>query len=62
MLESGADDMTNEDGEYEVTCSSKVFPDVQAYFDAKGIHYDSAEISKVPQSTIKVEGRTRKPS
>jgi transcriptional/translational regulatory protein YebC/TACO1 len=54
--------MTNEDGEYEVTCSSKVFPDVQAYFDAKGIHYDSAEISKVPQSTIKVEGRTRKPS
>jgi YebC/PmpR family DNA-binding regulatory protein len=57
VLESGADDMTVEDGAYEVTCSPKAFPDVQAYFDAKGLKYESAEISKVPQTTIKVEGK-----
>ena len=60
VLESGADDMTNEDGTYEVTCSTKAFPEVQAYFDEKGIAYESAEISRVPQSTIKVEGKDAK--
>ncbi len=57
VLESGADDMSVEDETYEVTCSQKAFPDVQAFFDAKGIKYESAEIAKVPQSTIKVEGK-----
>ena len=57
VLESGADDMTLEDSTYEVTCSQKAFPDVQAYFDAKGIKYESAEVSKVPQTSIKVEGK-----
>ena len=57
VLESGADDMTVEDSTYEVTCSQKALPDVQAYFDAKGIKYESAEVSKVPQTTVKVEGK-----
>lgn len=57
VLDSGADDMILEDTTYEVTCSQKAFPDVQAYFDAKGITYESAEISKVPQNSIKVEGK-----
>jgi YebC/PmpR family DNA-binding regulatory protein len=60
VLESGADDMTAEDGYYEVTTSQKAFPDVQTYFDKKGIHYESAEISKVPQTSIKVEGKDAK--
>ncbi len=60
VLESGADDMTVEDSTYEVTCSQKAFPDVQAYFDSKGIKYESAEVAKVPQTTIKVEGKDAK--
>ncbi|MHB9030976.1 MAG: YebC/PmpR family DNA-binding transcriptional regulator [Candidatus Latescibacterota bacterium] len=60
VLESGADDMTVDDGMYEVTTSQKAFPEVQAYFDKKGIHYESAEISKIPQTSIKVEGKEAK--
>ncbi len=57
VLESGAEDMSVEDSTYEVTCSQKAFVDVQSYFDAKGIKYESAEIARVPQSTVKVEGK-----
>jgi YebC/PmpR family DNA-binding regulatory protein len=60
VLESGADDMRVEDSTYEVICSQKAFPDVQAYFGKKGIRCESAEIAKVPQSTVKVEGRDAK--
>ncbi len=60
VLESGADDMSVEDASYEVTCSQKAFPTVQAYFDSKKIKYESAEISKVPQTTVKVEGKDAK--
>jgi YebC/PmpR family DNA-binding regulatory protein len=60
VLESGADDMTAGDGYYEVTTSQKAFPEVQSYFDKKGISYESAEISKVPQTSIKVEGKDAK--
>jgi YebC/PmpR family DNA-binding regulatory protein len=57
VLESGADDMKVEDSTYEVICSMKAFPEVVAYFTKKGIAYESAEISKVPQSLVKVEGK-----
>ena len=57
VLESGAEDMNSEDDVFDVTCSMKDFPSVQAYFDEKSIQYISAEIAKVPQSTVKVEGK-----
>lgn len=57
VLDSGADDMRAEDSTYEVTASPKAFPEVHAYFDRKEIRYESAEIARVPQSTIKVEGK-----
>ncbi len=60
VLESGADDMTMEEGVYEITCSQKAFSEVQAYFDSREIKYESAEISKVPQTTVKVEGKDAK--
>ncbi|MBN1292850.1 MAG: YebC/PmpR family DNA-binding transcriptional regulator [Candidatus Latescibacteria bacterium] len=60
VLESGAEDMSNEDGVFEVTCSQKNFPSVHAYFEKKGILCESAEVAKVPQSTIKVEGKDAK--
>lgn len=60
VIESGADDMTLDDSEYQVTCSSKAFQSVQDYFDEKQIKYESAELAKVPQSTIKVEGKDAK--
>jgi YebC/PmpR family DNA-binding regulatory protein len=60
VLESGADDMQVEESTYEVTTSPKAFPDVQAFFNGKGIKFESAEIAKVPQTTIKVEGKDAK--
>lgn len=57
VLESGADDMTTEDSAFQVICSPKDFPSVQAYFDEKQLKYENAEIAKVPQNTVKVEGK-----
>lgn len=57
VLESGADDMSNEDAFFEVVCSSRDLPGVQEYFDKNEITYESAEIAKVPQNTVKVEGK-----
>jgi len=55
VLESGADDMTIEDGTFQVVCTPRDFPSVQAYFDEHHLRYESAEVAKLPQSTVKVE-------
>ncbi|MFC1694163.1 YebC/PmpR family DNA-binding transcriptional regulator [Candidatus Latescibacterota bacterium] len=60
VLESGAEDMVDEDGTFQVTCSPRDFSSVQAYFDEKKIHYENAEIAKVPQNTVKVEKKNVK--
>jgi len=60
VLESGAEDMNTEDDTYEVSCSIKDFTDVVAYFDEHGIKYENAEMARVPQSTVKVEGKEAK--
>jgi len=60
VLESDAEDLTVEDGEFQVICSPKDFLSVQAYFDEKLVKYENAEIAKIPQSTIKVEGKNAK--
>ena len=57
VLESGADDMSVEDGVYEITCSQKNFHNVVSYFKEKNIPIENAELAKIPQSTIKVEGK-----
>jgi len=60
VIESGAEDMKTEDSTFEVYCSPRDFSKVQAYFEEKGIQYENAEIARVPQNTIKVEGREAK--
>ena len=57
VLESNADDMTDEGEVFEVICSQKAFLTVHSYFEEKGIKFESAEIAKVPQSTVKVVGK-----
>jgi len=57
VLESGAEDMTEEDGTFQVICSQKDFHAVRDYFDENGLVYESAELAKVPQSMVKVEGK-----
>lgn len=54
VLESGAEDVKSDDGSFQVTSTAKDFISVQEYFDEHGIAYESAEIARIPQTTIKV--------
>jgi transcriptional/translational regulatory protein YebC/TACO1 len=54
VLESGAEDVKSDDGSFQVTSIAKDFISVQEYFDEHGIAYESAEIARIPQTTIKV--------
>lgn len=54
-LEAGAEDVKDEEDEFEVTTSLEEFAAVKAAFDAKGLSYDLAEITMVPQTTVRIE-------
>jgi YebC/PmpR family DNA-binding regulatory protein len=58
-LEAGADDVEEitEDGTFEVITSIENFEAVKQAFDKKGWAYVSAEVAKIPQNTIKLEGK-----
>lgn len=52
VLEAGADDMTNEDGEYEITTSVDAFDAVREAIVAAKIEPTSAEITKVVDAPV----------
>lgn len=54
-LEAGAEDVRDQDDEFEVTTSLEDFATVKAAFDAKGFSYELAEITMVPQTTVRIE-------
>jgi YebC/PmpR family DNA-binding regulatory protein len=54
-LEAGADDVRDEEDQFEVITSLESYSDVKAAFDEKGFAYDLAEITMVPQTTVRVE-------
>jgi YebC/PmpR family DNA-binding regulatory protein len=58
-LEAGAEDIADieEDGIFEVYTSSAKFNEVREFFDEKKLPYTLAEISMIPQTTIKLEGK-----
>ncbi len=55
-LESGADDMTSGDEEYEIVTSFEAFPQVRDALEKRGIAMLSADIRKIPENTIKAAG------
>ena len=55
-LEAGADDMTAEEDVYEIVTESETFNAVMAALDKEGIETASAEITMIPETTVKVEG------
>ncbi len=56
-LEAGADDMGQEEGNYEVTTSPAAFEAVKSAIAEKGIPISLAEVSMHPQSTVRLEGK-----
>lgn len=58
-LELGADDVASdpESTEYEVRCEPEAFDDVKKGLEEKGIRISTAEVSMVPQTTVRLEGK-----
>lgn len=57
-LEAGAEDLREDDGNYEVFTSLENFEGVKEAFEKKNIKPTVAEIQMVPQNYVKVEGKT----
>jgi transcriptional/translational regulatory protein YebC/TACO1 len=56
VLDAGAEDMTDEGDAFEITTPPEAFEDVRASFEKAGITPLSAELSKIPENSVKVEG------
>ncbi len=57
VLEAGADDMTVEEEVFEIVCSYDNFNKVKQALDDASVPIESAEITKIPGNTVKVEGK-----
>ena len=55
-LEAGADDIKTEEDTFDVFCDPVVFETVKNALAAKKIEIASAEVTMVPNSTVKVQG------
>jgi YebC/PmpR family DNA-binding regulatory protein len=56
-IEAGADDFVNEGATYEIYTTPQAFDGVLTALKEKGIETASAEISMIPQTSVKVEGK-----
>jgi len=54
-LEAGAEDVVDQESEYEVITELGTFEDVRSAMDAAGVSYLLAEIGMIPQNTVKLE-------
>ncbi len=56
-LDAGAQDIKNEEDGYDVITEPSNFEKVKKAFDEKGIKYTSAEITMIPKSYVKLDGK-----
>jgi len=56
VLDGGADDLKEEEGIFEVTTTSENFESVKTVLNENNIQLETAEITKLPKSTVKIEG------
>ena len=56
-LEAGAEDVKDEGDAYEVITDPVNFIDVRDALGAKGLTWESAEITMIPQTMVKLEGK-----
>lgn len=57
-LECGAEDMNQSDEFYEIYTTLGDFHQVRSALENKGIKIESAQLTMVPQNTIKIEGKS----
>jgi YebC/PmpR family DNA-binding regulatory protein len=56
-LEAGAEDVTEEEEQVEVTTDPASFIEVRETLEKGGFKHDSAEVTMIPQTMIKLEGK-----
>jgi YebC/PmpR family DNA-binding regulatory protein len=56
-LDAGAEDITSDENEIEVITDLQSFEKVKKSFDNAGLKYMVAEISMIPQTSVKLEGK-----
>jgi YebC/PmpR family DNA-binding regulatory protein len=56
-LDAGAEDVTSDENEIEVLTDLQSFEKVKKAFDSAGLKYTVAEISMIPQTSVKLEGK-----
>ena len=56
-LEAGAEDIKESETQFEVLTDPADFESIKKVFDDEGLSYSLAEISMIPQNTVKLEGR-----
>jgi YebC/PmpR family DNA-binding regulatory protein len=54
-LEAGAEDVKDQEDQFEVISSLEDFITVRSAFDEKELKYELAEITMVPQTTVRIE-------
>lgn len=57
IIDAGADDMNTEDESYEITTAPEHFETVRKAIEANKIPMEEAEIQRIPEMTVKVEGK-----
>ena len=56
-LEAGADDVSLDDGQFEVQTSTSDFETVRQALEDRGVPLVSAEVTMVPSNTVKLDGK-----
>jgi YebC/PmpR family DNA-binding regulatory protein len=56
-LEAGADDVVDEDEQIEVLTDPSSFIEVREALEKAGLKYESAEVTMIPQTMVKLEGK-----
>jgi transcriptional/translational regulatory protein YebC/TACO1 len=56
-LDAGASDMSSEEDYFEVVTPFEKFDAVRKALDGKSVPMNQAELTMIPQTTIKLEGR-----
>ena len=57
VLEAGAENLEPVDGNFEVTSEPEAYEDIRAALEKSGIPAKSAEITMLPKTTVKIEGK-----
>ena len=57
-LDVEVEDIKDAGGEWEVLCSPENFDSVKKAIESAGIKYERAEITKIPQTVVKLEGKS----